>query len=252
MTLVAKHVVITGASRGIGAAAAAALGRAGASLTLLARDGNRLSEVAGNIAGSGGKAWAASCDVSDYAAVAGQIDEARERFGPIDILINNAGVIEPTARIVDSDPAVWARNIEINLIGAYNMIRAVLSGMIAAGSGRIVNLSSSAGFQPLEGWSAYCAAKAGLAMLTRAIALEAGTTPIRVFGLSPGTTDTDMHVVIRASGLNRVSRIPRESLRPVDVAARQILYLCTTEADDLSGSEVAITDPEFSRRVGVT
>ncbi len=249
--LAGKHVVVTGASRGIGAAAAVALSRAGASLTLIARDGGRLAEVAQAIAATGGKAAHLPCNVSDFSALSRQLDVARGRFGPVDILINNAGVIEPTARIVDGDPAIWARNIEINLIGAYNLVRAVLPEMMAAGSGRIINLSSSAAFQPLEGWSAYCAAKAGLAMLTRAIVLEAGASPIRVFGLSPGTTDTDMHVVVRASGLNRVSQIPRESLRPVEVAARQVLYLCTPDADDLSGSEVAVTDPEFRRRVGL-
>jgi hypothetical protein len=72
-----------------------------------------------------------------------------------------------------------------------------------------------------------------------------------VFGLSPGTIDTDMHAVIRASGINPVSRIPRESLRRVEVAAQQVLYLCTPDADDLSGKEVAVTDPDFRRRAGI-
>jgi len=235
---------VTGASRGIGAGAAAELARAGARLTLLARDGARAAEVAHSTGGA-----AAACDVVDYAAVTRVLDNARRRFGPIDILINNAGVIEPTARLADGDPAVWARNVEVNLVGAYNMIRAVLPEMAAAGAGRIVNLSSGAAHQPLEGWSAYCAAKAGLAMLTRAIALE--EPAIRVFGFGPGTTDTDMQGVIRASGLNRISQIPREALTPVAAVARAILYLCTPASDDLSGREVSLTDPDFRKRVGL-
>jgi len=248
--LAGKHVVVTGASRGIGAATARALGQAGAALTLIARDSDRLGEVVGAILADGGNVAAAACDVSDYQAVSQRLEKARTRFGPIDVLVNNAGVIEPAALIVDGDPAVWARNIEINLIGAYNMIRAVLPGMIARGGGRIINLSSGAASRPIEGWSAYCAAKAGLAMLTRAIDLEAGPA-IRVFGLGPGTTDTDMQTVIRASGINRVSRIPREALLPVETPARLVLYLCTAEADDLAGREVSVNDPEFCRRAGI-
>src|SRR5262249_40165607 len=154
-----------------------------------------------------------------------------------DALINNAGVIEPIATVADSDPAAWARNIEINLIGAYNPVRALLPRMIKAGGGTIVNVSSGAAVRPLEGWSAYCAAKAGLAMLTRSIALENASDGIRVFGFQPGTTDTDMQVTIRASGVNMISQIPRANLTPVAHPAAAIVYLCTPEADDLVGQE---------------
>jgi len=240
---------VTGASRGIGAGAATLLAEAGAALTLIARDAKRLAAVAEAIAAAGGRAEARACDVADYAALAAVAEEATRRFGPVAALINNAAIVEPIARIADSDPARWARSIEINLVGAYNAIRAVLPGMRNAGGGRIVNLSSGAAHRPLEGWGAYCAGKAGLAMLTRAIALEEGEAGIRVFGFSPGTTDTDMQVLIRASGINPISQIPRAALTPVDAVARAILYLCTPAADDLSGSEVALTDPEFRRRV---
>ena len=246
MDLSRKTALVTGAGRGIGRATALQLGAAGARVILTARGREEIEAAAAEIRSHDGKAEAIPADV-------GRTEDVRALFaaaGPVDILVNNAGVLEPAALIVDGDPALWARNIEINLVGAYNMIRAVLPAMIAAGAGRIVNLSSGAASRPVEGWSAYCAAKAGLAMLTRAIALEAGPA-LRVFGLSPGATDTDMHVINRASGINRVSRIPREALRPVDVAARLVLYLCTPEADDLSGREVSATDPEFARRAGV-
>jgi NAD(P)-dependent dehydrogenase (short-subunit alcohol dehydrogenase family) len=249
--LAGRHVVITGASRGIGAAAARELARAGASLGLVARDGERLAGVAAEIAAAGGAADARGCDVADFAAVAAAVDHFRGRFGPVAVLVNNAGVIAPSARLAEGDPALWARNIAVNLVGAYNMVCAVLPEMAASGAGRIVNLSSGAALRPMEGWSAYCAAKAGLAMLTRAIALEAGASGVRVFGFGPGTTDTDMQAEIRASGLNRVSRIPREALTPPAAVARAILYLCTPAADDLSGGEVALGDPDFRRRIGL-
>jgi 3-oxoacyl-[acyl-carrier protein] reductase len=243
-----KVMIVTGASRGIDAAAAASLAKAGVIVVLAARDGKFAGEVAASI---GENASARACDVSDYAAVEALVAETKARFGRLDGLINNAGVIEPIASIAESDPTVWARNIEINLTGAYHAIRAVLPGMIAAGGGTIVNVSSGAAIRPLEGWSAYCSAKAGLHMLTRAIALETEGQGIRVFGFQPGTTDTDMQVLIRASGVNAISQIPRENLTPVAHPAAAIVYLCTAEADDLNGQEFSLRDAPFRARLGL-
>jgi NAD(P)-dependent dehydrogenase (short-subunit alcohol dehydrogenase family) len=243
-----KVIIVTGASRGIGAAAATALAHAGAQVVLTARDGDLAGQVARSI---GDAATAQACDVSDYAAVEALVAATRKRFGRLDALINNAGVIEPIVSIAESDPAAWARNIQINLTGAYHAIRAVLPGMLGDGGGTIVNVSSGAATRPLEGWSAYCSGKAGLHMLTRAIALETAERGIRVFGFQPGTTDTDMQVLIRASGVNPVSRIPRGNLTPVAHPAAAIVYLCSPEADDLNGQEFSLNDPPFRARLGL-
>jgi 3-oxoacyl-[acyl-carrier protein] reductase len=248
-SLTGKVIIVTGASRGIGAAAAAALAQQGARVMLTARNGEMTGDVARRINEAGGSAAATACDVSDYAAVEALVRETESRFGKIDALINNAGVIEPIVTIADSDPAAWARNIEINLIGAYNPIRALLPRMIKAGGGTIVNVSSGAAIRPLEGWSAYCTGKAGLAMLTRAIMLENAANGIRVFGFQPGTTDTDMQVAIRASGINMISKIPRENLTPVAHPAAAIVYLCTPAADDLNGQEFSLRDELFRARL---
>jgi 3-oxoacyl-[acyl-carrier protein] reductase len=250
--LAGKVVIVTGASRGIGAAAAVALGKAGATLVLTARDAAQIETVSQAIARDGGKAAAIACDVSDWNAVQHLVAETQQRFGTLDALINNAGVIEPIAVTADTDPTVWARSIEINLIGAYYVIRAVLPPMLAAGGGTIVNVSSGAAHNPLEGWSAYCSGKAGLAMLTRQIALEHAAQGIRVFGFQPGTTDTDMQVLIRASGINPISKIPRENLTPVAHPAAAIVYLCTSAADDLSGKEFSLRDEAFRSRLKLT
>lgn len=250
-SLSGKVIIVTGASRGIGAATAHALAKAGASVMLTARDGAQCADFAGAITAAGGRAAAIPCDVSDFAAVQRLVSETEARFGRVDTLINNAGVIEPIASIADSDPAAWARNLAINLTGAYHPIRALLPGMIAAGGGTIVNVSSGAGMRPLEGWSAYCTAKAGLAMLTRAIHLENEAHGIRVFGFQPGTTDTDMQVSIRASGVNAVSKIPRENLTPVAHPAIAIVYLCTSAADDLNGQEFSLNTETFRSRLNL-
>ena len=246
-----RVALVTGASRGLGEGVARALAARGVAVMLAARDGTAVASVAETIVAAGGRAASAACDVSDYAAVERLVAATRERFGGLQILVNNAGVIEPIAEIAGSDPAAWARNIEINLIGAYHVVRAVLPGMLAGGGGTIVDVSSGAAHRPLEGWSAYCSGKAGLAMLTRAIALETAGRGVRVFGFSPGTIDTEMQVKIRASGMNVISQIPRAELSPVAHAVRGLVYLCTAAADDLHGTDVSMREEEFRRRIGL-
>jgi 3-oxoacyl-[acyl-carrier protein] reductase len=243
--------IVTGASRGIGAGAAFVLAKAGAAVMLVARDGKRASQLADEIAANGGQAMAMPCDVAEYGSVCRMIDETERRLGTIDILVNNAGIIEPISTLAQSDPAAWRRSIEVNLVGAYHMARATLPRMLEAGKGTVINVSSGAAHRPLEGWSAYCSAKAGLAMLTEAIALECVDAGVRVFGLAPGVVDTDMQAVIRASGVNRISQIRQIDLAPVGHPAAAIYYLCTPAADDLVGKELALNDPHFRRRIAI-
>ena len=249
--LVGKVAILTGGSRGIGAAASKALADAGAAVTIVARDTSAAAHVVEAIVAGGGQAYGVSCDVADYGAVEGMVNDTVQRFGKPDIVVNNAGVIEPIGALAESDPAAWMRNINVNLAGAYNVTRATLPHMVAKGGGTIINVSSGAAHRPLEGWSAYCCAKAGLAMLTSALALENGHSGVRVFGLAPGVVDTDMQVTIRASGINRISKLPRESLAPVEHPAAAVVYLCSDAADDLVGKEALLLDPEFRRRIGL-
>ena len=246
-----KVALVTGASRGLGEGAARALAAAGASVMLVARDGALVKKVASDIAAKGGRAEAVGCDVSNFAAVEKVVAETKARLGGLDIVVNNAGVIDPIAEIATSDPAAWAENITINLVGAYNAVRAVLPPMLANGGGTIVNVSSGAAYRPLEGWSAYCAGKAGLAMLTRSIELETKGKGIRVFGFSPGTIDTDMQVKIRASGMNMISQIPRANLSPVEHAVRGLVHLCVKASDDLIGQDASMRDEAFRGRIGL-
>ena len=246
-----KVALVTGASRGLGEGAARALAEAGAAVILVARNGGLAAKVAGDIAANGARVEGLACDVSDYAAIQRLVGDIKARLGGIEILVNNAGVIEPIAEVATSEPAVWAENISINLLGAYHVLRAVLPDMLAAGGGTIVNVSSGAAYRPLEGWSAYCAGKAGLAMLTRSVALETAGKGIRIFGFSPGTIDTDMQVKIRASGINPISRIPRADLSPVEHAVCGLMYLCTAASDDLVGQDASMRDDAFRKRIGL-
>jgi len=152
--LAGKVAIVTGGSRGIGAASATTLADAGATVMILARDGDAAAKVADKIEDRGGQACGVACDVADYSAVEAAVGETVRRFGQPDILINNAGVIEPIGALAETDPAAWTRNIEINLIGGYNAVRATLPDMLAGGGGTIINVSSGAAHRPLQGWSA--------------------------------------------------------------------------------------------------
>ncbi len=249
--LAGKVAIVSGGSRGIGAATAARLAELGATVVVVARRGDALQAVVAEVVGRGGRAEAAPCDITDYAGVVALVEGVIERSGRIDILVNNAGLVEPIARIEDSDPAAWADNVAVTLTGAYHLCRASIPHFRKAGSGVIVNVSSGAAHRPLEGWSAYCAAKAGLYMLTRSIALEEADAGVTVYGFGPGTVDTEMQVAIRASGINPISQLTRSELAPPEVPARVIAWLCTGEAADLAGQELSIRDEALRKRAGL-
>ena len=190
--------VVTGASRGIGAAAARRLAQAGASLVLTARGEAEIETVAAQIRDDGAQAIAVPADVSDSEQIEEIIEAAVEQFGRVDILVNNAAVVWPVDEIAEADAEEWAYAIHINLIGPFYMARNVLPLMQAQGYGRILNLSSGAAQSPSAGMSAYCAAKAGLDMFTRTLALELADTNITVNTLYPGIVDTEMQADMRS------------------------------------------------------
>lgn len=244
-----QTVLITGASRGIGAAAARSFAAAGAQVALVARSGDEIGALADEI---GPAARAYACDVSDFAALAAAVQQAESDLGPVGVLINNAGVISPIGRIAEIDPAAWARVIDINLTGVFNGMRAVLPGMVARGGGTILTVSSGAAHNPLEGWSHYCASKAGAAMLTRAAHLEEAVNGLRIMGLSPGTVATEMQGKIRASGINPVSQIDWETHVPPEWPAAALVWMCGPGGDDWLGEEVSLRDEAVLAALGLT
>lgn len=241
-------VVITGASQGIGAATARAFAAAGAQVALLARNGGKIKALAAEI---GPSALALPCDVADWAAVQAAFTSVVRAKGRLDVLINNAGVIEPIARLGEANPVSWAHAIAVNLTGVFHGMRAAIPQMRAQGAGTILTVSSGAAHTPLEGWSAYCAAKAGAAMLTRAAHLEEGGYGLRILGLSPGTVATGMQVKIRASGVNPVAFLDPGVHIPPAWPARALLWMCSPDADDWLGQEISLRDEAIRRRVGL-
>ena len=251
MALSGQTAIITGASRGIGAATAKALAEAGAHVVLAARSTDAISAVAAEITAAGGSAIARPCDVSDFDDVAALVKAAEDTFGPVDILINNAGVIEPIEHMATSDPAAWGKVIDINIKGVYYGMRAVMPSMIEKGSGTIVTVGSGAAHGPMEGWSHYCTSKAGALMLTRAADKEAGDAGVRSINLSPGTVATEMQVEIKASGINPVSQLDPSVHIPAEWPAQAIVWLCGPSGDDFKGQEVSLRDEGIRRSVGL-
>jgi NAD(P)-dependent dehydrogenase (short-subunit alcohol dehydrogenase family) len=246
-----KSVLLTGASRGIGAAAAEAMAAEGAGLMLLARSADGITALATRLRKAGADAEAMTCDVAEYSQVAAAVARAREHFGRIDALVNNAGVIEPIGPLASADPRAWSHAADINFKGVFHGMRAVLPEMRAQGGGVIINLGSGAAHNPLEGWSHYCAAKAATEMLTRCAHLENRGRGVRVFSLSPGTVATDMQRRIKASGINPVSQMDFASHAPPEDPARALVWLLTDAAAGYAGQEVSLRDPAVRAAIGL-
>lgn len=240
-----KAVLITGASRGIGAATARLFAARGAKLGLAGRPGDALKAVAEETG-----ATLLPCDVADFSAVQGAVDAMVEKFGALDVLINNAGVIDPIAPLESVDPAEWGRQIDVNLKGVFYGMRAVLPVMRQQGHGSILTVGSGAAYSALEGWSGYCASKAGAIMLTHAAHLEAGST-VRVLSLSPGTVATDMQGAIRSSGINPVSQLDWSAHVPPEWPARALLWMCSSVSDGFRGAEVSLRDEKVRATLGL-
>jgi NAD(P)-dependent dehydrogenase (short-subunit alcohol dehydrogenase family) len=251
MQLDGEIAFITGAARGIGAETARALAREGATVVVTARRRGEAEGIAADIVGGGGKAIAFACDVSDVSSIDAAIAATRSKVGVVSVLVNNAGSIAPIGPLHETNPLDWARNVQVNLSGAAAVAHAVLPDMLKANRGTIINISSGAAHRPVVGWSSYCASKAGLAMLTRALAAEYADKGIRVFGFAPGVVDTDMQAAIRTSGIGPVAKLPREALSSPREPAAAIAFLASKDGDRFSGQEIDVRNADFRAAAGL-
>jgi NAD(P)-dependent dehydrogenase (short-subunit alcohol dehydrogenase family) len=230
MPLTGKHAIVTGGTRGIGAAISRALLAHGARVTALGRS---------------------AADVTDPEAVS----QAFAAAGHIDILVNSAGQAS-SAPFLKTDAELWRRMIAVNLDGTFHCIRAALPGMLEAGWGRIVNIASTAGLVGYGYVSAYCAAKHAVIGLTRALALEVATKGITVNAVCPGFTDTDMlkeavaNIVAKTgrtaeqTRTELVARNPQRRLVQPEEVANAVAWLCLPGSEAITGQAIAVAGGE--------
>ncbi len=227
-----RIVVITGASRGIGAAIARRLAKSGAHLVLTGRDRAKLQSVADQAISAGGTAEAHLCDLRDPSQIESLAKTVLSQHGRCDVLINNAGLGRFGEPLHTLEPSEWDRILETNLRAPYLLVRAFAPAMIAAGGGHIINISSLAGRNPLPNAAAYAASKWGLNGLMYSVAEELRPHKIRVSLIAPGSTQTEF-----AGGLS-AKKSPLGALAPDDVA--HVVEMLLTQADASFVSEVLI------------
>ncbi|MDA7425140.1 SDR family oxidoreductase [Thalassococcus lentus] len=248
MDLTGKTALITGASRGIGAAAARLFAAQGCKVALVARSGDAIADLAGEI---GKAAVAIPCDIARYWEMDQAVQNCISAHGGLDILINNAGVVEPISHLADADPDAWGDVIDINLKGVFHGMRAALPSMLESGGGTILTIGSGAAHGPVEAWSHYCSSKAAALMLTRMADKEYADQGIRALSLSPGTVATQMQKEIKASGINPVSQLDWSDHIPPEWVAQALLWMCGPDADSFKGAEVSLRDEAIREKAGI-
>lgn len=234
--------LVTGASRGIGAAIATTLAASGADVAITARDATSLQATAAQVAATSRRCLPVACEVTDAASVDAAATQIEATFGPVDILVNNAGVNIPRLAL-EATEAQWDTILDTNLKGAFLCSQRVGRTMVERRSGRIVNMSSAAGLIPALERVAYCSSKAGLIMLTRVLALEWAQYGITVNAVAPTFVETEL----AAQTLNRPGvreywerTIPLGRIATTSDVAAAVRYLVSPEASFITGEVLSV------------
>jgi 2-deoxy-D-gluconate 3-dehydrogenase len=241
-SLAGRVALVTGASRGIGRAIALALGAAGAAVACAARSLDQVEATAASVEAAGGRGLAFSLDVTRADEVAAAVARAEAALGPVDVLVNNAGVTleQPTLEVTDE---AWERVLATNLTSMFRCARAVAPGMIRLGRGKIINVGSMYGALGVPRYAAYCASKAAVEGLTRSLAVEWARHGIQVNCLAPGYTNTDIPRAALADEKTRalfLSKVPARRVAEPEEAGALAVYLASPASDFMTGQTVRL------------
>jgi NAD(P)-dependent dehydrogenase (short-subunit alcohol dehydrogenase family) len=231
-----KVILVIGASRGIGFAIAKALADNGGKVMMVAQS-DKITESSEKISKSNNRiTFPYKANISNYEEVVKLVEFTIKKFGKIDVLINCAAIIGPTGALDKSDPLHWAETINVNLVGAYNIMRVVLSHMKMLGYGSIVNFSGGGAANPSPNFSAYGCSKAAVVRLTETLSHELINTGIRVNVIAPGANDTDMYkIFVKAGGVAR-------TLVTIDQPVKLALFLASNKSVGITGKFIHVFD----------
>jgi 3-oxoacyl-[acyl-carrier protein] reductase len=241
LDLSGRVAVVTGGSRGIGRGIAELLAERGAAVAITYLSGEPAAREIERTAGlRGHRIWAGPCDVADEQSVAGFFEAVAHELGPVDVLVNNAGVTRD-AHIVMMDTPRWDLVLRTNLDGAYHCVRAVTRGMLLRRWGRIVNITSPSAAMPLPGQANYAASKAGLVGLTRALSRELGPHGVLVNAVSPGMIDTEMLAAMPAATREKALKaVPVARTGTTVEVAQVVAFLASNAASYVTGQVIAV------------
>ena len=242
-----KVAVVTGASQGIGRDTAHALAEAGAKVAVAARNEEKLNELVQEICGKGGEAFAIKMDVADLEQIKAGFKAILEKFGKIDILVNNAALFAPLReqKCTEIDPAVWDKVMAVNLRGPFLMVKHVAPHMQAQGYGKIINIGSGTAYRGIPWMLHYVTSKGGITAFTRALARELGDHGIRVNTLAPGFTLSDTVLAENPGHVHtaRERAVASRSLKrdetPQDLLGA-LVFLASAESDFITGQTIAV------------
>jgi 3-oxoacyl-[acyl-carrier protein] reductase len=239
-TLSGQIALVTGATRGIGAAILQALGRAGATVVGTATSDAGRDSITAAIHAAGFQGEGMTLNVQDPGEIDAVIGAIEAKFGGVSILVNNAGITRDTLlmRMKDDD---WQAVIDTNLTSVFRLCRAVMKPMMKARTGRIINIASVVGFMGNAGQTNYVAAKAGMVGFTKALAREVGSRNITVNCVAPGFIDTDMTKSLSEEQINKlVASVPLARLGQVEDVAEAVLYLASAQASYVTGNTIHV------------
>jgi NAD(P)-dependent dehydrogenase (short-subunit alcohol dehydrogenase family) len=247
--LTGQVAIVTGSGRGIGRAIAQALAGLGAAVTVTARSGDQLADTVAVIAAAGGQALAVTADVTDQDAVAHVVAATEQQFGPVDLLVHNAGVAGPIGPLWDVVPEEWWRAVGTHVYGLVLYAHAVLPGIVARHRGRIITVASATSSGTFPYASSYGCAKAAQVCLTETLAAETQAHNVYVFAIYPGLVRTAMTQEVQQSTAaqqwlpqHQARYAMEESYVPPERATQLVTFLASGRGDGLSGRYLSIAD----------
>jgi NAD(P)-dependent dehydrogenase (short-subunit alcohol dehydrogenase family) len=242
-----RVAIVTGGGYGIGREIAESLARMGASVAIIGRSRSRLDETLAAIEGADGKAMVFSVDVADENAVRRVVSETEAKFGPLDILVSNAGLDGPFGPLWLNDTDAWRRTLDTNLFGSVVVAKSVLPGMVQRRRGHIVFVGSGGGLWPVPYDTGYAVTKAGLIRLCETVALEAEEYNVRCFCIHPGVVHTGMSDSVMNSPdgqkwLPKYDQALERGKTPIEWASQLCNFLVSGQADGLTGCFLSVND----------